>query len=76
MSSDIPAPETGGAASHGIMGKFLHLASAQTVRDVLHTIFFIYLARVDASHYGEFQLAFNTAMIDRSWCGLAPCPAP
>jgi len=52
-----------GAASHGIIGKFLHLASAQTIRDVLHTVFFIYLARVNQSHYGEFQLAFQTAMI-------------
>ena len=49
--------------SHGILGKFFHLASAQTIRDVLHTIFFIYLARVNPSHYGEFQLAFQTAMI-------------
>jgi O-antigen/teichoic acid export membrane protein len=59
------SPDTpqAGAASHGIIGKFLHLASAQTIRDVLHTCFFIYLARVDQSHYGEFQLAFNTAMI-------------
>jgi O-antigen/teichoic acid export membrane protein len=52
-----------GAASHGIIGKFLHLASAQTIRDLLHTAFFIYLARVNQSNYGEFQLAFNTAMI-------------
>lgn len=58
-----PGTPQAGAASHGIIGKFLHLASAQTIRDVLHTCFFIYLARVDQSHYGEFQLAFNTAMI-------------
>ncbi|GFK95750.1 hypothetical protein NNJEOMEG_03618 [Fundidesulfovibrio magnetotacticus] len=51
------------AASHGVIGKFLHLASAQTIKDLLHTAFFIYLARVDQSHYGEFQLAFSTAMI-------------
>ncbi|GAB6037054.1 hypothetical protein JCM15519_16130 [Fundidesulfovibrio butyratiphilus] len=63
MSEDQHAPKPGGAASHGILGKFFHLASAQTVRDLLHTIFFIYLARVNASHYGEFQLAFSTAMI-------------
>jgi len=57
------SPAGNGAASHGIIGKFLHLASAQTIRDVLHTIFFIYLARQNQSHYGEFQLAFQTAMI-------------
>ncbi|MBI4807262.1 MAG: oligosaccharide flippase family protein [Desulfovibrio sp.] len=58
-----PNTQQAGAASHGIIGKFLHLASAQTIRDILHTCFFIYLARMDQSHYGEFQLAFNTAMI-------------
>ncbi|MFZ5426642.1 MAG: polysaccharide biosynthesis C-terminal domain-containing protein [Thermodesulfobacteriota bacterium] len=57
------SPPSTGAPSHGIIGKFLHLASAQTIRDVLHTCFFIYLARVNQSHYGEFQLAFQTAMI-------------
>lgn len=62
MTQPANTPQAG-AASHGIIGKFLHLASAQTIRDVLHTIFFIYLARVNQSHYGEFQLAFNTAMI-------------
>ncbi|MFP5223845.1 MAG: lipopolysaccharide biosynthesis protein [Acidobacteriota bacterium] len=62
MTTPAPIPQAG-TASHGIIGKFLHLASAQTIRDILHTCFFIYLARVDQSHYGEFQLAFNTAMI-------------
>ncbi len=63
MSVDCNAPKEGGVRSHGIIGKFLHLASAQVIRDVLHTVFFIYLARQNQSHYGEFQLAFNTAMI-------------
>lgn len=63
MSVDRNAPKEGGVLSHGIIGKFLHLASAQSIRDILHTIFFIYLARQNQSHYGEFQLAFNTAMI-------------
>jgi len=58
-----PASSPTGVTSHGILGKFLHLASAQTIRDLLHTAFFIYLARMDQSHYGEFQLAFNTAVI-------------
>lgn len=62
MTQPTTSPQAG-AASHGIIGKFLHLASAQTIRDILHTCFFIYLARMDQSHYGEFQLAFNTAMI-------------
>jgi O-antigen/teichoic acid export membrane protein len=63
MSAVKEAETKGGGSSHGIVGKFLQLASAQTIRDVLHTIFFIYLARTNASNYGEFQLAFNTAMI-------------
>ncbi len=61
--SHPPATGAQGVPSHGIIGKFLHLASAQTIRDLLHTAFFIYLARMDQSHYGEFQLAFNTAVI-------------
>lgn len=62
MTHPAPTPP-GQPASHGIIGKFLHLASAQTIRDVLHTVFFISLARLNQSHYGEFQIAFQTAMI-------------
>ena len=58
-----PSVPQAGQTSHGIIGKFLRLASAQTVRDLLHLTFFVSLARINQSNYGEFQLAFNTAMI-------------
>jgi len=57
-----PIPQAG-KTSHGIIGKFLRLASAQTIRDLLHLAFFVYLARKSQSNYGEFQLAFSMAMI-------------
>lgn len=49
--------------SHGILGKFLHLAGAQWIRDGLHTVFLIYLARHSTSDYGEFMVAFGLASI-------------
>lgn len=51
------------APTHGILKKFFHLAGAQQLRDILHTVFFIVLARLSSSHYGEFQVAFSTASI-------------
>lgn len=51
------------AYSHGILGKFLHLAGAQWIRDGLHTVFLIYLARQSTSDYGEFMVAFGLASI-------------
>jgi len=60
-----PPPRTTGnpAYSHGILGKFLHLAGAQWIRDGLHTVFLIYLARQSTSDYGEFMVAFGLASI-------------
>jgi O-antigen/teichoic acid export membrane protein len=58
------APEKKAPAySHGILGKFLHLAGAQWIRDGLHTVFLIYLARQSTSDYGEFMVAFGLASI-------------
>ncbi len=47
--------------THGIVGKFLHLACAQWVRDGLHTLLIVLLARASAATYGEFVLAFSLA---------------
>lgn len=44
-----------------ILSKFLHLATAQWVRDGLHTVLIIVLARASAATYGEFVLAFSLA---------------
>ena len=49
--------------SYGIFSKFIHLVGAQTIRDILHTAFMIYLARLSASDYGEFMVAFSLASI-------------
>ncbi|WP_279355796.1 lipopolysaccharide biosynthesis protein [Fundidesulfovibrio agrisoli] len=46
---------------HSILKKFLHLACAQWVRDGLHTLLIVLLARASASTYGEFVLAFSLA---------------
>ncbi len=47
------------APHHGILGKFLKLAGAQWMRDSLHTLFLILLARQSANTYGGFMLAFG-----------------
>ena len=63
-TNTAPAPEKKAPAySHGILGKFLHLAGAQWIRDGLHTVFLIYLARQSTSDYGEFMVAFGLASI-------------
>lgn len=46
---------------HSILRKFLHLASAQGVRDWLHTALIVLLARASSAAYGEFVLAFSLA---------------
>jgi O-antigen/teichoic acid export membrane protein len=55
------APSTGAPRphDHGIIGKFLKLAGAQWVRDGLHTLFMIVLARKSVGDYGGFMLAFG-----------------
>ncbi|MFZ5811423.1 MAG: polysaccharide biosynthesis C-terminal domain-containing protein [Thermodesulfobacteriota bacterium] len=55
------APSTGDPRphDHGILGKFLKLAGAQWVRDGLHTLFMIVLARKSVGDYGGFMLAFG-----------------
>ncbi|NDY56073.1 oligosaccharide flippase family protein [Desulfovibrio sulfodismutans] len=58
-----PSEKKDAAYSHGILAKFLHLAGAQWLRDGLHTVFLIYLARQSTSDYGEFMVAFGLASI-------------
>ncbi len=47
--------------SHGILGKFLRLLMAQSLRDAMHTGLMVFLARKSASSFGEFVLAFSLA---------------
>jgi len=47
--------------SHGILGKFVRLLMAQSLRDGLHTALMVFLARRSASSFGEFVLAFSLA---------------
>lgn len=49
------------SSQHSIIRKFLHLATAQWVRDGLHTALIVTLARASAATYGEFVLAFSLA---------------
>jgi O-antigen/teichoic acid export membrane protein len=42
-----------------ILQKFAYLLSARWVREALQTVFFIYLARVSSTTYGEFMLAIG-----------------
>ena len=49
------------SSQHSIVRKFLHLATAQWVRDGLHTALIVTLARASAATYGEFVLAFSLA---------------
>jgi O-antigen/teichoic acid export membrane protein len=52
-----PGPEE--AAPPRILQKFAYLLSARWVREALQTVFFIYLARVSSTTYGEFMLALG-----------------
>jgi O-antigen/teichoic acid export membrane protein len=56
-------PDPPESASPGILKKFAYLLSARWVRDACQAGFFIYLARVSASTYGEFMLALGLGSI-------------
>lgn len=45
--------------AHSIFKKFAYLLSAQWLRDVLHTVFLVQLARHSMQTYGQFMLAIN-----------------
>jgi O-antigen/teichoic acid export membrane protein len=51
--------------SHRIVTKLVSLLSARWFREILQAIFFIYLARLSTSTYGEFMLAISLGSILR-----------
>ena len=57
--------EKGGSASsaRGIISRFMHLLSAQGVEGVTSWGFFLYLARVDKTLYGEVMLALAAGSV-------------
>ncbi|OGP75358.1 MAG: polysaccharide biosynthesis protein [Deltaproteobacteria bacterium RBG_13_58_19] len=61
--SSNPEPGESSSASYRIIHKLAYLLSARWVRDVLCTVFLIYLARVSATTYGEFMLALGLSSI-------------
>lgn len=48
---------------HGIISRFTHLLSAFFVREVLNSVFLIYLARKSTTSYGQFMLAVSLGQI-------------
>ena len=64
---DKPEPAENAAAAPAapprILRKFAYLLSARWVRDACQTVFFIYLARLSATTYGEFMLALGLGSI-------------
>jgi O-antigen/teichoic acid export membrane protein len=51
--------------SHRIFAKLASLLSARWIMEILQALFFIYLARLSTSTYGEFMLAINLGTIIR-----------
>jgi O-antigen/teichoic acid export membrane protein len=51
--------------SHGIFAKLASLLSARWFMEILQAVFFIYLARLSTTTYGEFMLAINLGTILR-----------
>jgi O-antigen/teichoic acid export membrane protein len=51
--------------SHRIVAKLASLLSARWFMEILQALFFIYLARISTSTYGEFMLAINLGTIIR-----------
>ncbi len=56
-------PTPGEAPPHRILKKFAYLLSARWLREALVTVFFIFLARLSATTYGEFVLAISLGAI-------------
>ena len=50
-------------ASPGIVSRFTHLLGAFFVREILNTVFLIYLARKSTTSYGQFMLAMSLGQI-------------
>uniref|UniRef100_A0A7V6A201 Polysaccharide biosynthesis protein n=1 Tax=Desulfobacca acetoxidans TaxID=60893 RepID=A0A7V6A201_9BACT len=60
-----PAISADAAGSHRIFAKLASLLSARWFMEILQALFFIYLARISTSTYGEFMLAINLGTIIR-----------
>lgn len=58
-----PDTEKEPSSAKGIIGRFVHLLSAQGVEAVLSTIFFLYLARLDTTIYGEVWYAIAAGSV-------------
>lgn len=65
MSTQAPttAQKAATTGTSGILTQFAHLLGAQWFKDLLHTLLFIYLARISATTYGEFLVALELGMI-------------
>ncbi len=66
MTSDPNLPVTAEPTpSHRIFAKLASLLSARWLMEILQTLFFIYLARLSTSTYGELMLAISLGSIIR-----------
>ncbi len=64
MTATSPSPaHTAPAGSHRIWRRLTYLLSARWFREMLQTIFLIYLARTSAGTFGEFMLALSLGNI-------------
>ena len=63
MSAASPERPAGQSGRHRIIRKFAYLLSARWVRDGLHAVLLIYLARHSSTTYGEFMLALGLGSI-------------
>ncbi len=58
-----PPPADNPRPSHRILSKLAYVFSARWLRDGLMAVFLIYLARTDATTYGEFMMALGLGSI-------------
>ena len=63
LLSSPSQPDPQESASFRIIRKFAYLLSARWVREALQAVFFIYLARISSTTYGEFMLAMGLGSI-------------
>ncbi len=54
---------SGGTAPNGILHRFTCLLSAHWIREVLQTIFLVYLARKSTATYGQFMVALGLGQV-------------
>lgn len=63
LAANPHQPPEGDPVPHRILKKFAYLLSARWFREILQTVFLIYLARLSATTYGEFMLALGLGSI-------------